>query len=206
MQELTTLSTAAAGTVAPRLYIEVGAWQRIQLYAALSVPNEVNGFGMLQVDDSGNFWLASAGDVYITEQKVMPGHAEYTGAGRAKLDYQLQQSGVDPYDLKLQWHSHVHGKAYTSSTDMKAVEGYGPQGIDFMLSMVTNAHGETHTRIDWFRPHRVGMVIDTVLYVGADVTDEVQLVLGEIDTHVTVVKPKRNKYSSSGYPEVLSEV
>ena len=217
MHPIYTLANATG--IAPRLFIENAAWRRILLYvrsaANLEVKGkpravEINGFGLLEQHDN-DFYLVSPDHVFITEQQVMSGHAEYSGRGLAKLNHKLRQMGRNKNDLKLQWHSHVYGTAAQSSTDMNSIEQvYGPGGYDFMLSLVTNVRGEVMTRFDCFRPFRMGAAIQTVLYDAVDTTAEQALVNAEIADKVTDLEPKKPKggYPMSalfGSPEVIAD-
>ncbi len=196
MQRITSLSNVSADRVSgPKLFIHVDAWSKMQAFVQASVPNEINGFGFVQQYD-GNFYLAQSDDVVIIKQTVTPGTADNDGKDIAKLHYRAKKEGRQD-QLRLQWHSHVYGKAYFSSTDTGTIDSFGDAGAEWLIWLVTNVRGDVEARYDQYSPIRIGVPIEVVLFTGAnvDMLDDVQ---DKIDEHVTVSSIRRKAWSK--YP------
>lgn len=147
--------------VAPRLFIEHGAWLTLQRYVGIS-PVEINGFAYVSLFGTG-FQVKSAEDVFITRQTVDIASAHVDGRTFARaVDRAAQADRQD--QLRLQWHSHVNGDAYFSATDLGTINSYGPAGMEWFLSVVMNKRGEIRARVDQFLPFRTGCEIAVEVY------------------------------------------
>jgi len=150
----------------PVLWVDPIAWAKIHTYVRLC-PQEVNGFAYIRPCADGDFLLVSPDDVFITNQLVTPGSAdvdEYT-VGRAQYRASLDRR---VNELRFQWHSHVHGAAYHSDTDMDTINGYGEAGAQWMVSAVFNKRGEYTVRLDVYTPLRVGIELEVKMYHGQE--------------------------------------
>jgi hypothetical protein len=134
----------------PQVAILLEAWQRLHAYVAAS-PVEINGFGI--VERVGKTYLITK--VFILRQTVTAGSADTAGADLHRLAYHMAVTGQDPSQLCFQWHSHVHGGAYCSSTDLATIDRW--KG-DVLISLVTNKYGAVYCRLDYFRPDRLGYI------------------------------------------------
>jgi hypothetical protein len=189
-KNMTTLFTPPSATmVAPQLVFMPDAWNRMLAYVRGAVSTEINGFGYVRQISASRFIVDAAEDIFITKQTVTGGEARVSGDAFAKADYQSVLDGREN-ELHLQWHSHVWGEAYCSSTDMQTIEGYGSFGADWFISLVTNKHGQVFARLDAYRPFRIGCPMEVILH--DDIDDETRaFVQGQIDDLVTVAKPAR---------------
>jgi len=169
-----------------QLHFSREAWKKLQAYATTSAPNEINGFGLVTLEN-GVFRVSLPSDVFITEQTVTPSAANVTGRAFAKAQYRADQAGRSN-DLRLQWHSHVYGQAYHSDTDMNNIEDYNY--MDWFISLVTTVHGEVTARLDTFRPFRLGAQMQ--IWVHDEVDEGLMAdIENDVDALVTVTKPPR---------------
>lgn len=168
MQLLHTLASPpdAPGLIRPKLLLSQGALDMIATYVNTPVTTEINGFGYIGRVGSDVFFVASAQDVFITQQTVTAGSAHVNGSAYAlALDHAVE-CGRDA-ELRLQWHSHP-SDAYFSPTDMTNIENFGNAGGEWFISLVTNRDGDLHARFDRFRPERFGVEMQIQLYREVD--------------------------------------
>lgn len=190
MQIDTVLSTPGADAgVAPRLLIGRSAWLKMRAYA-LEVRDsqgynvEINGFGYVERLSDGSYWCGDENDVFITKQIVTAGAADTADRAHAKAEYHAIKAGR-AHQLRMQWHSHVWGRAYHSSTDKAAIENYGPHGVHWFISVVINNDGKVTARFDLFKDFRIGAPMEVIL-VDFFPDDLVSQIRDEIDERVTV--------------------
>lgn len=148
----------------PRVFILASAFQKLRAYVK-ACPVEINGLGT--VKHSGNDFLIT--DVFILPQKVSWASAKIDDEALHKFIYELTNSGGDPAEIKLQWHSHVNMDAYCSSEDRATISGYK---CDFMISLVVNKQAESFCRIDLFQPFRLGLAVPFEIFLPPDPTLE----------------------------------
>ena len=194
----TRLQAGENDIIAPTLVILREAWNKMHAYVRAVGPVEINGFGY--VEEFGSDLLLT--DVFITKQTVTGGTAANTGSAFAKAQYHAFQDGKAD-ELRLQWHSHVHGDAYHSTTDMRSIERFGQGGMEWFVSLVTNHHGDITARMDLYRPVRLGapMEIKVVDYVNPAIQASI---LAEIEELVTVETPKKTGRARTAQPVTTS--
>jgi hypothetical protein len=148
--------------VAPQLLLEQSALDMIMAYVNTPAGTEINGFAYVKkLADSNVYYVATADDVFITEQTVTVGSAHASGKGYGlALDRALDEGRDD--DLRLQWHSHP-SDVYFSPTDRTNIEDFG-RTAEWFISLVTNRQGELRARFDSFRPVRIGVEIEVAAY------------------------------------------
>lgn len=87
-----------------------------------SCPNEVSGFGRVQVLENGDFYIT---DAYLIEQEVGAAHTDIDAKALAKLMYESREA---PGQLRWWWHSHVNMPVFWSGTDTATIKELGGQG------------------------------------------------------------------------------
>jgi hypothetical protein len=180
----------ATECIAPRLIVWPAAWKMLQAYVQ-GVDTEINGFGLVHRSDHNTFTLKSQEDVFITDQTVTGVEANVSGDAYSKALYQAMMQDRDD-DLKLQWHSHVNGSAYCSSTDMNTIESFGHTGADWFISVVMNKYGDVFARFDAFQPFRLGCPMTVIQ--ASDASNEFDALANSmIDAHVKVAPNKTRK-------------
>ena len=138
----------------PVLEVHPSAWEKILTLIDLC-PGEVNGFGLISRVSPERLVLASAADVFITDQVISVASADVDAANVAlALDWADQMDRGD--DMRLQWHSHPCD-AYFSGTDMRNIDAYGQHGAQWMASLVFDRHGGCVGRLDTFAPVRTSV-------------------------------------------------
>jgi hypothetical protein len=184
--------------IVPRLLLAQGALDMIATYVTSKPDSEINGFAYVCQQSADVFYVASATDVFITQQTVGTGSAHVSGTAYAlAVDRAAQDDRIK--ELRLQWHSHP-GDAYFSSTDMANVENFGAAGAEWFISLVTNREGDIHARFDMYRPVRFGaeMVVGVYRSANQALRDRAA---ADIATMVTTIKAPRVK-SVLGVPAV----
>lgn len=144
------------------------AWHKMRCYVNASYPEdeenrsvvtlrEISGVGLVKQTDSGDLFVydvmlmpheASSARVDLTTKEAMDGWAEVV------MDIATTRPEVMP-DLAVWWHSHPFGKGtpHFSSIDTGTMEKWQlPDG--YLLSIVTNEHGELSIRYDQWTPTR----------------------------------------------------
>lgn len=175
------------GTIHPKLILSGEAADMIAAYVTSSPATEVNGFAYVTQTGPNTFYLASASDVFITDQVVTEGSAEADGTGYAlAVDSAVVAGRADA--LRLQWHSHP-GASFFSPTDRGNIENFGRAGAEWFISVVTNRQGELRARLDLFRPIRFGaeMAVEVVRTLDPAMVERATT---DIAAHVTVFRPK----------------
>lgn len=159
---LTTPRPSPDTVVAPQLLLEQSALDMIATYVNTAPGTEISGFAYVKkLPGSNVYYVATADDVFITEQLVTAGSAHVDGGAYAlALDRAMDEERDD--DLRLQWHSHP-SDVYFSPTDRTNIEVFG-QTAEWFISLVTNRQGELRARFDSFRPVRIGVEIEVVVY------------------------------------------
>ena len=163
---LTTPYPGSDTIVAPQLLLEQSALDMIAAYVNAAPGTEISGFGYVKkLPGSNVYYVATADDIFITEQLVTIGSAHVKGADYSlALDRAMDEERDD--ELRLQWHSHP-SDVYFSPTDRTNIEVFG-QTAEWFISLVTNRQGELRARFDSFRPVRIGVEIEVVVYRMAD--------------------------------------
>lgn len=198
-------STQKFAERAPTLWIHPEAFEKIMQYIQLC-PVEINGFGYLTVHDRHTLVLSSPEDVFITQQVVSMGSADVDAStvGLAMARAAEEERGSD---LRLQWHSHVHGQAFFSSTDTGTIDSYGDSGSTWMVSMVLNKRGEFSARLDMFSPLRSAVEMQVLMLpFASDYSDQCRHEMKQlVQKKVMRPKPKRAKGLPLGFPGVATD-
>lgn len=123
---------------------------------------EINGFGYVtKLRGSNVYYVATASDIFITEQTVTAGSAHVSGTTSGLALTRAVKEGRDD-DLRLQWHSHPQD-VYFSPLDRNNIKRFGITG-EWLISLVVNRQGELRARFDSFRPVRMGLEIEVIVY------------------------------------------
>ena len=136
----------------PVLVLAPRAWQMMLAFVQLC-PDEINGWAYVRRQNANTFFVGPD-DVFITDQVVSIVSAEVDGVTMAMvMDRAEEEDRLD--QLRLQWHSHVHGDTYFSATDTATMDAYGHAGAPWMISLVLNKYGDARARLDLYTPMRV---------------------------------------------------
>ncbi|MBI4492072.1 MAG: hypothetical protein HY690_04695 [Chloroflexi bacterium] len=134
----------------PHLAFTAPAWRKLVLYV-LNCPFEIGGLGL--VEARGQDFLVT--DVLLVEQDVNDIATRLDSGAVSALLLQLLESGRDPGELKLWWHSHAHEAPFWSGVDEQTIERFQN---DFMLSVVSNHELRFLARQDHYAPRRTTWV------------------------------------------------
>lgn len=132
------------------LHMPLPIWQQLRCYVETSLPNEVTGAGVAEMVDPEN---AQVIELYLPKQHVSSGYSEFGNGelGRITCKFFASYPPAAAGDLCFRWHSHGYGQVFWSSIDEADIDRW--KG-DYAFNLVTNAHGDTLTRLDYFRPYR----------------------------------------------------
>lgn len=171
-----------------RLFIESNAFKKLREYVK-QCPDEIQGFGQLSLD--GN--KIKVHNVFIIPQEVSSSSAEIEEEDLATLlHYCLEQDPpIGLETIKFWWHSHVSMDAFWSGTDTQMIDTFKN---GWMVSLVTNKHGECKVRLDIYEPFRVIQELDFPLIFWAEDKELEEAVKKEINDKVkrTFLAPAGN--------------
>lgn len=125
----------------------------LELYI-LSTAGEISGLGKAVITQ-GDILIT---DIYLLRQKCSPTFTELDKEDVNKFLYDMLEHDEDPSEIKLWWHSHASMDVFWSPTDDGTAEGFGN---GWMLSLVSNKHGDYLARLDMYEPFKV--TIDNLL-------------------------------------------
>ena len=133
------------------LHIPISIWQKLRLYAELSLPNEVTGIGTISVLDPNNLLVT---ETFLPRQETSPGFCEFADGELNQIIHDLierdPESGASR--LRFRWHSHGLGGVFWSPHDESDIESWE---ASWVVNLVMNVYGECLTRLDCFEPLRI---------------------------------------------------
>ncbi len=131
----------------PIVFITPEARQKLDLYIQCA-HGEISGLG--EVIRLGNDFLIK--DIYLFEQKCTSASTNLDPGDVSKFLSNYIQSGKDPSDLRLWWHSHDNMSTFWSGTDEATAERLGDE---WMLCIVGNKNLDYLVRLDLYKPIRI---------------------------------------------------
>lgn len=140
-----------APTIAPNKFPEIvvthKAYTKICAYTDLC-NNEISALGCVKIEDN----KIVIEDIYLFEQYVTGASTDISQKDVANFLCEYIRNGKDPSKLKFWWHSHATMGVFWSGTDINTINRFSS---DWMISMVSNKHGDIKLRIDMFSPFRI---------------------------------------------------
>lgn len=167
----------------PTLLFSPQAWRKMLTYVQLA-PGEINGWSFVRMVSPGLLYVGDADEVFIINQTVTPGSADNSSGDVAMAMYQamVRERGED---LRLQWHSHVHGQPVFSRTDTGTMDRQADAGSTWLVSLVLNKYGQVTARLDFYSPIRVSTDLRVCLETEID-PELVKLCAADMVEHVTL--------------------
>jgi len=184
----------------PQLFIPIEVWQKMMAYI-MNCPIEVNGFGILELDERNAFTLK---DVFITDQVASPGDVEVDPLAVAQAMDEVRGRGHNTLQMAFQWHSHVRMNARFSSTDTRNIENWPGKRL---ISLVANKFGEYECRLDVYQRDETSLRMATHLVpqlvstIPAEVMESTALEIAErVKTRTPGIFRMRNLPVTDGTP------
>lgn len=137
----------------PRVLILPEALKKMRKFVDLC-PDEISGLGRIKIIAPYQFLIT---DLFIFEQVVSGASTNLDKRAIAKFMMDSLQAGEDLIDVKLWWHSHVNMDTFWSRVDRETATGFAN---NWMMSIVTNKHGQTLVRMDIYEP--MPILIDNI--------------------------------------------
>lgn len=133
------------------LHIPSETWQKLQLYAELSLPNEVTGIGTIQVLGREDLLVT---ETFLPRQKTSPAVCEFADGELNEIMYSLIERNPErgASELRFRWHSHGQGRVFWSGKDEQDIESWESPWV---VNLVINTRGEHLLRLDCFNPLRI---------------------------------------------------
>lgn len=133
------------------LHIPFAMWQKLQLYAELSLPNEVTGIGTIRVLGREDLLVT---ELFLPHQKTSPAVCEFADGELNQIMYDLIERDPErgASDLRFRWHSHGRGQVFWSGKDENDIDSWE---APWVVNLVINTRGEHLLRLDYFEPLRV---------------------------------------------------
>jgi len=128
----------------PQLVIPIEVWQKMMAYV-INCPTEVNGFGILELNDYNQFTLV---DVFITDQVASAGDVQVDPLVVSQAMSEVMGLGYQSKQMSFQWHSHVKMQARFSTTDTENIDNWPGNRL---ISLVVNKFGEFECRLDLYQ-------------------------------------------------------
>ena len=152
-----------------QLTIPLSIWQKIMLYAKCSLPNEVTGIGLVELEPKTDDHYRVT-KIFLPKQSVNPVFSQFSETGLNEIISDVIAEDVqDAVKLRFRWHSHGNSKVFYSDIDNADIEKCES---DWVFNLIVNARGDYCIRFDQLRPirirnHPVKLVIDYL--DGADI-------------------------------------
>jgi hypothetical protein len=134
----------------PHLSFTEESWRQLVLYT-LHCPFEIGGLGLIKAVDK-DFLVT---DVLLVKQDVNDIATRLDSRAVSELIMELIDSGQDPGELKLWWHSHAHEAPFWSGVDQETIENFKN---DYMISLVANHQLQFLARQDTYTVRRTTWV------------------------------------------------
>jgi hypothetical protein len=134
----------------PHITFTRESWRKLVLYT-LHCPFEIGGLGLIKPVDK-DFLLT---DVLLVSQDVNDIATRLDSRAVSELIMELMDSGQDPGELKLWWHSHAHEAPFWSGVDQDTIENFKN---DYMISLVANHRLQFLARQDYYPVRRTTWV------------------------------------------------
>jgi hypothetical protein len=134
----------------PHISFTRESWRKLVLYT-LHCPFEIGGLGLIKQVDKD--FLVS--DVLLVRQDVNDIATRLDSRAVSELIMELIDSGQDPGELKLWWHSHAHEASFWSGVDQDTIENFKN---DYMISLVANHRLQFLARQDYYAVRRTTWV------------------------------------------------
>jgi hypothetical protein len=110
---------------------------------------EISGLGTVVQPKRGEFHIQ---EVHLFEQTCSGSSTDISSEDVAKSLVQALNMGLDPFLLKLWWHSHANMQAFWSGTDHSTARALDNGSNQWMLCLVQNKRGEYKLRLDVYDP------------------------------------------------------
>ncbi len=136
-----------------KILIPAHIYQKLRAYV-MTIDKEISGLGRLSHDGKGLFLVE---EIRIFKQTVTGGSTVLDKKDLAVFYDELIQSGGDPSEWKLWWHSHGIMDVFWSDIDTRTIEDFDNEmeADNWMLSLETNQAGKVITRLDIYKPLRI---------------------------------------------------
>jgi len=125
-----------------KIQIDNLAYQKVMYWMRRSAPNEVSGFGVVEVirGETMEDFTLFVKDAFLLPQKNAAASSDIDAEGLAKLEYRVFQDYGRDAELRWWWHSHVTMSAFWSGIDKRTLEKLSHQG--WMSATVFNLDEE----------------------------------------------------------------
>ncbi len=134
----------------PDVYLESGAYERLNLYYKHCTTGEISGLGSVYIDTDGDLVV---NDVFLLPQEADPGETEIDAATMGDWLTAMIQDGKDPEQVKLWWHKHpIESWSGVDQTNIDVAL----KNDSWMLSIVKTPT-KLLARLDIYKPFRITM-------------------------------------------------
>ncbi len=134
----------------PDVYLESGAYERLNLYYKHCTTGEISGLGSVYIDTEGDLVV---NDVFLLPQEADPGETEIDAATMGDWLTAMIQDGKDPEGVKLWWHKHpIESWSGVDQTNIDVAL----KNDSWMLSIVKTPT-KFLARLDIYQPFRITM-------------------------------------------------
>jgi hypothetical protein len=123
------------------------AWQKLSLYVRLA-EGEVGGLASVAQAGPAAFLMT---DCFLIRQRATDVDNELDPAATSIFLIDHLQTGRDPAELRLWWHSHGRESVFWSTDDERTIDHFGGE---WLVSLVGNQRGKFLARLDFYEPAR----------------------------------------------------
>ncbi len=173
------------------VYIKWMALEKLKLYIEIC-PGEICGIGFVSRGEG----IPVIENLFLVHQEASLWETKLDTGALFNLLENAIKDGLDPWQIRVWWHSHAIWDLSWSETDESTIDAFP---VDWLISIVGNKRGEHMARIDWRGPVR--KTINDVKLIGIgerdyDMNDLRKEVMRDIDKKVLYIYPHDGRYET----------